>query len=69
MKKQLFYPKDGSDWEKRIVQFLEQDIDEEAVIFIDNRQSKVLDGSSQKRRRNIYHIWQMRGVMLSVHHE
>ena len=36
MRKQLFYPKDGSDWEKRIAQFLEQDIDEEAVIFIDN---------------------------------
>ncbi len=36
MKKQLFYPKDGKDWEKRFTQFIEQDIDERAIIFIDN---------------------------------
>lgn len=36
MRKQMFYPKDGRDWEKRFTQFLEQDIDEDAIIFIDN---------------------------------
>lgn len=36
MKKQMFYPKDGPDWEKRFTQFLQQDIDKEAIIFIDN---------------------------------
>lgn len=36
MKKQMLYPKDGADWDKRFTQFLEQDIDEDAIIFIDN---------------------------------
>ena len=36
LKKQLFYPKDGKDWEKRFTQFLEQEIDKDAIIFIDN---------------------------------
>lgn len=36
MKNQLFYPKDGPDWEKRFTKFIEQDIDKDAIIFIDN---------------------------------
>lgn len=36
IKQQLFYPKSGKDWEKRFTKFIEQDIDEEAIIFIDN---------------------------------
>ncbi|MCH5343395.1 MAG: hypothetical protein J1E64_05090 [Acetatifactor sp.] len=36
IKNQLFYPKDGPDWEKRFTIFIEQDIEKDAIIFIDN---------------------------------
>ena len=35
-KKQLLYPKDDRDWEKKFIKFIEQDIDENGIIFIDN---------------------------------
>lgn len=35
-KRQLFYPPEGADWDKRFTRFLQQDIEKKAVIFIDN---------------------------------
>lgn len=36
LRKQLFFPKEGKNWEKRFLQFLQQDIEDTAVIFVDN---------------------------------
>lgn len=36
LKKQFLFPKDDGDWEKQFIQFIEQDIAEDAIIFIDN---------------------------------
>lgn len=35
-KRQIFYPPEGPDWDKKFTQFLQQDIEKKAVIFIDN---------------------------------
>lgn len=35
-KRQIFYPLEGAGWDKKFTQFLQQDIEKEAVIFIDN---------------------------------
>lgn len=34
--KQMFFPKEGNNWEKRFIKFLQQDIETEAIVFIDN---------------------------------
>lgn len=36
LRKQLFYPYEGKNWRKQFIQFLQQDIEEEAILFIDN---------------------------------
>lgn len=36
LRRQLFFPKEVKNWEKRFLQFLQQDIEDTAVIFIDN---------------------------------
>lgn len=36
LRKQLFYPKEGKNWAQRFIQFLQQDIEDTAVIFVDN---------------------------------
>lgn len=36
LRRQLFFPREGKDWEKRFLQFLQQDIEDTAVIFVDN---------------------------------
>ena len=36
LRKQLFYPKEGKNWPQRFIQFLQQDIEDTAVIFVDN---------------------------------
>lgn len=35
-KRQIFYPPEGPNWDKQFIQFLQQDIENKAVIFIDN---------------------------------
>lgn len=36
LRRQLFFPKEGENWKKRFLQFLQQDIEDTAVIFVDN---------------------------------
>ena len=36
LRRQMFFPKEGKNWEKRFLQFLQQDIEDTAVIFVDN---------------------------------
>ena len=36
LRRQLFFPKEGKNWKKRFLQFLQQDIEDTAVIFVDN---------------------------------
>lgn len=36
IKNQIYYPQGGKKWKANFVKFIEQDIDEDAVIFIDN---------------------------------
>ena len=41
--KQMFFPKEGRDWYRRFIKFLQQDIETEAIVFIDN-----LDASEEE---------------------
>lgn len=36
LRKQLFFPKGSDDWKNQFLQFLQQDIEDTAVIFVDN---------------------------------
>lgn len=36
IKNQMYYPTNGEQWKKEFIRFIEQDIDENAIIFIDN---------------------------------